>query len=277
MVVTVCLFVTMFVVLAPLQVTPLPGQHWQQQQRTVGASNAYFTPLQAMAEPVPQLAPLLRQAADCSRSAAGSALHLALLQAAVQRLEVLFQQLMYLEHSCPVTLIPKAGVDAEEQVEVQRLATAQELEQQQEAAAELEGEGRELAAFVVAAAADEVASNIETSAAGSGQAAALQLATGVLPVLQRWTAASQLQRLLQVCLRAAVHSAHNGSGSGGSQPLHRCCRQLMVDGDLLEHHQLAAQLPAAAAAELGTALRQASRPQAVACPCPLYDSPHSCP
>ena len=196
-----------------------------------------------------QLAGLLQAAGSGSGSDSdGGSLHAALLQAAEQRLQVLHQRRQYLVHTCPVTLLPAEGA---EELPAQQQAAGKEQEVQQ---AQLEAELRQLATALVAAAAAEASTSPANSSSSSGSGSgALQLVVAALPQLQEWAAPHQLQALLQACLRHAAA----GSGTGTSEEQRRLCRQLLLGGgDVMEHRQLAALLPAAAAAELSATLRQ---------------------
>lgn len=163
----------------------------------------------------------------------------ALLQAAEQRVAVLHQQQRYLTRTCPVTLLPEPGTEQAEQQAAQALQ-AQQAQQQLQA---VEGELRTLAEVLASAAAHAAAT------ADGSTLEALQLAAGLLPILQEWAPPAPLQQLLQACLRQAA-------ASGPSSPATQLRCSLLLSEDLLEQRQLAALLPAAAAAELGAALRQ---------------------
>ena len=232
-----------------VQIAPLAGQHTQQpigQQLLAGGHTAgYFAPLGQQQggggaeDAALQLAGLLEAAGTASGS-----LHATLLQAAEQRLQVLHQRRQYLVHTCPVTLLPAEGA---EELPAQQQAAGKEQEAQQ---VQLESELRQLATALVAAAAAE-ASSSPANSSSSSDSSALQLVVGALPQLQEWAPPQQLQALLQACLRHAAA----GSGAGASEEQQGLSRQLLLGGDVLEHRQLAALLPAAAAAELSTALR----------------------
>ena len=203
------------------QITPLPGQH---EQPADGSSSAagYFAPLLGDEGSTPDLAALL-----ASPAASGSGdLRQALLHAAEQRVCVLHQQQRYLTRTCPVALLPEPGT---EQAQQQLQAVEAELQQ--------------LAGVLATAVAEAAA------AADGSMLEALQLAAGVLPILQEWAPPAPVQQLLQACLR---HAAAGGASSQSAQ----LCRSLLLSDDLVEQRQLAALLPAAAAAELGAALRQ---------------------
>lgn len=209
-------------------------------QPTDGSSRAvgYFAPLlgdDSLA--APDLAALLGSPAASSR---GGDLRQALLQAAEQRVAVLHQQQRYLTRTCPVTLLPEPGTEQAEQQAAQQAQQAQHAQQQLQA---VEGELRTLAEVLGSAAAHAAAT------ADGSTLEALQLAAGLLPVLQEWAPPAQLQQLLQACLRQAA-------AGGPSSPATQLCCSLLLSEDLLEQRQLAALLPAAAAAELGAALRQ---------------------
>ena len=231
-----------------VQIAPLAGQHTQQpsgQQLLAGGHTAgYFAPLGQQQggggaeDAALQLAGLLEAAGTASGS-----LHATLLQAAEQRLQVLHQRRQYLVHTCPVTLLPAEGA---EELPAQQQVAGKEQEAQQ---VQLESELRQLATALVAAAAAEASSSPANSS--SSDSSALQLVVGALPQLQEWAPPQQLQALLQACLRHAAA----GSGAGASEEQQGLSRQLLLGGDVLEHRQLAALLPAAAAAELSTALR----------------------
>jgi hypothetical protein len=235
------------------QVAPLAGQHTQQpsgQQPPAGCLEAgYFAPLarqQGGGGTEDAALQLAGQLAGLLEAASTGSLHAALLQAAEQRLQVLHQRRQYLVHTCPVTLLPAEGA---EELPAQQQAAGMEQEAQQVL---LESELRQLATALVAAAAAEASgspANGSSSGSSSGSGA-LQLVVGALPQLQEWAAPQQLQALLQACLR------HAAAGSGASSEQQQgLCRQLLLGGDVLEHRQLAALLPAVAAAELSAAFR----------------------
>lgn len=214
---------------------PLPGQHELPAAggSSVG-SNSYFAPLLQQgrsSSEVPEL-PELLQAATSSDA---QGLHLVLLQAAQQRVHVLHQRQRYLTRTCPVTLLPAPGGEADSQQTIAQERPPQQSELELEAT---ERELRKLAGAIVAAAVD--------APAAADAEAVVQLAVGALPALQDWAPSAQLQQLLQSCLRQAA-----GDGK------QRLSRRLLLDGELLEQQQLAALLPAAAAAGLAASLRWA--------------------
>lgn len=217
---------------------------------------SYFAPLLAGRGEVgaaPQLGDLIGAAGG--GDGGDSELRHVLLSAAEQQLQLRHQQLQYLVHTCPVTLLPAPGTEEgqqaqpeEEEEEVQRQArqARQQRQEQRLAAQRLQAETDlgKLADFLVSAADDEAARPAFVPAT-------LQLAARTLPVLQSWAAPPLLQALLQACLRQAATA-----GAAGTHTEHqRLCRQLLLGGDLLEQPRLAALLPAAAAAELAAALR----------------------
>ncbi len=217
------------------QITPLPGQH---EQPADGSSSAagYFAPLLGDEGSTPDLAALL-----ASPAVSGSGdLRQALLHAAEQRVCVLHQQQRYLTRTCPVALLPEPGTEQAQQQAAQQARQEQQAQQQLQA---VEAELQQLAGVLATAVAEAAA------AADGSMLEALQLAAGVLPILQEWAPPAPVQQLLQACLR---HAAAGGASSQSAQ----LCRSLLLSDDLVEQRQLAALLPAAAAAELGAALRQ---------------------
>lgn len=221
------------------------GQHREPDDRACG----YFAPLANALGPAGSVPPQLQDLLH--GSGATGRLQTALLLAAVQRAGVLHQRWQHLLRTCPVTLLPGAEEHADQEA-AERQPTANcgdsmQEEQQQRQRQQVESELRVLASFIAAAAAAEAGG----AAAGPDNKECAGLATALesLQIVQQWAEEAHLQQLLQACLRSAADA------SGAAERRRGLCRSLLLHSDLLEHHRLAALLPAAAAAELRDAFR----------------------